>query len=130
MKIDRISYQKLFPLGVYINERIGMEATLDPEDIAEDKLSELKNMVEFTHKSLNPQLYKNGNEPLISGFIPDEQVEKDSKERRIEMFIKEIERCATLDGNNGLLTYRLLANNTPELKEVYDKKFLELSKKQ
>ena len=28
-RFDRVSYQKVFPLGMYINERLGVEMQLD-----------------------------------------------------------------------------------------------------
>ena len=57
MKVDRISYKKIFPLGSYVNETIGMEAQLDEGDDANECLAELKKQVEELHKSTNAGLY-------------------------------------------------------------------------
>lgn len=56
MKIDRISYKKIFQIGSYVNETIGMEAQLDDGDHIPSCLFDLKNRVEAFHKINNPPL--------------------------------------------------------------------------
>src|SRR6516164_2296515 len=45
MKIDRISYQRVFSIGMYQNERIGMEASLDENENPEVAISLLRDKV-------------------------------------------------------------------------------------
>jgi len=82
MKIDRISYQKVFPLGLYINERIGVEVQLDEGDSPEDALLHAKDMVEGFHREQNPHLYEKKTidtphsvEPFVAIEKPEESPE-------------------------------------------------------
>ena len=56
MKVDRISYKKIFPLGSYINETIGVEIDVHTDDAVLDVLAHAKFLVEKFHKDNNPQL--------------------------------------------------------------------------
>jgi hypothetical protein len=56
MKVDRISYKKIFPIQSYVNETIGVEIQLDDTDDWEESFSLAKRMVEKFHKDNNPQL--------------------------------------------------------------------------
>lgn len=49
MKITRISYSRVYSLGNYENEKIGMEATVDEGDDILKSYVELKNAVEHAH---------------------------------------------------------------------------------
>lgn len=50
MKLSQISYQRVYPLGSYSTERIGLEATLDEGENPETALSHLKILVEELHQ--------------------------------------------------------------------------------
>lgn len=56
MKVDRISYKKIFPIGSYINETIGVEVQLDDKDDFHETFQYAKELVEKFHKENNPQL--------------------------------------------------------------------------
>ncbi len=56
MKITAISYQKVFPLAQFVNERIGVEASVDIDDDVDECMKMLKGTVETWHKQLNPNL--------------------------------------------------------------------------
>src|SRR5678809_1053564 len=71
MKIDRAAYTKTFPVGVYW-EKVHLECSLDDTDDPIKAVLLLKEEVEKAHKLANPQLYKNGNEALVEGFVPVE----------------------------------------------------------
>jgi hypothetical protein len=60
MKIDRIHYQKVFPVGAYLTERIGFEASLDEGENADQAVAQMRQMAEDIHKANNPHLYING----------------------------------------------------------------------
>lgn len=67
MKIERITYQKTFPLAPYVNEKIGVEIELSEGDKAEDTLDLAKTIVEGWHKENNPHLYQQeSKEPWVS----------------------------------------------------------------
>ncbi len=57
MIVDRISYKKIFPIGSFVNETIGMEAELEAGDDAQECLVKLKNAIEDLHRKTNPGLY-------------------------------------------------------------------------
>jgi hypothetical protein len=61
MKIERINYQKVFPLGQYINEKLGVEIQLDEGDDFDAAMLAAKEMIEKFHIQNNPQLYSKGN---------------------------------------------------------------------
>ena len=113
MKVDRISYQKLFPLGVYTNERIGMEAQLQDGDVYEDCFAELKKEVEAFHKSTNQQLYQDSDSPVASFQKPD------SKESATERMLTAINTCTEM---KVLETFKLLVKNNQVFQEAYDNK--------
>ena len=56
MNIDRIQYQKVFPISTYCTERIGLEASLDDNENPEEALSKLKIMVDTLHQETLSQL--------------------------------------------------------------------------
>ena len=46
MKIDRILYQKIFPIGPYLNHKIGVEVQLDETDNIDEAYLKAKSKVE------------------------------------------------------------------------------------
>ncbi len=50
MVIDRIQYQKVFPIGSYATERIGLEASLDNGESPETALLKLMQITDELHK--------------------------------------------------------------------------------
>jgi hypothetical protein len=59
MEIIKVSYERIFPLAPYVNEKIGFEATIDGSAESEkEALSKLKLIAEECHKALNPQLFQ------------------------------------------------------------------------
>ena len=118
MKPTMISYQKLFPLGIYINERIGIEMQLDDGDSPEVALAKAKEIVHKFHKDSNPELADS--QPSIpSPELPIAQVQKDSKEEATQRMINEINACAN---KKTLETYRLIAKSSLELQQAFDNK--------
>lgn len=129
MKIDRVSYQRLMPTGMYSNERIGIEAMLDEGEKPEEAISQLKQMVEEFHKQSNPQFYQEGGEvgmaypEILAGREP---ITQDAKEKRVLLLIGDINSCKEV---KVLESYRLIAKQIPEIQSAYEKKMQELSKK-
>lgn len=125
MKTDRITYQKLFPLGMYINERIGVEVQLDEWDDPAECLQAAKNMVEKFYRDSNPQVqlqFTDANEVL-----PEVQMENSKTSDRMAALIKDIDSCKEI---KVLESYSLMAKISPELQAAYDYKMEQLIDKQ
>jgi hypothetical protein len=118
MTVDRISYQKVFPLGMYINERIGVEIQLDKEDSPEYALSKAKEMVESFHKENNKGLHIEVN----SDAIPIQKPEPE--ETRIGLLIQDIESCKDI---KTLESYKFLVKGKQDFQTAYDNKLKELT---
>ena len=143
MKVKTISYQKVFPLGQYINERIGVEIDCNLETESPfELLKEAKEFVEKFHKDSNPQLYQekifgetkdlgwycpkaNITEedlkekmPNVYEFIPTKQT---AKEQQVQNFKTAIETTTNI--KNLLLFDKLVQReNNPILTDVYNLK--------
>lgn len=55
MKIEKVSYQKAYIIGPYLQEKVGFEASIDG-DSPEEVLSKLRKMADDWHKENNPHL--------------------------------------------------------------------------
>lgn len=122
MKIEKIFYQKLFPTGAYSNEKIGIEAIVEPGETAEQCLSAAKAKIDEWHKRNNPQDYM-----ADATVAPTIEVEKDASpvETRVAALIRDINSCKEV---KVLETYRFMVKQDPRLQEAYDKKHKDLSK--
>jgi hypothetical protein len=60
MRIERINYQKVFPCGAYLTERIGFEASMEDWEDPKAVVEELRQMAEDIHREKYPQYYVNG----------------------------------------------------------------------
>lgn len=58
MKIDKISFVKTFATGPYLNDKVGIEISLDEGDDSGTALDIAKKTVEQWHQSANPHLYQ------------------------------------------------------------------------
>jgi hypothetical protein len=82
MKIDRISYQKVFPVGSYLTERISFEASLDEGENPGDAIKQMRQMAEDLHREKFPHYYADGidpkhkEEPFIQIREEEPQVDK------------------------------------------------------
>ncbi len=63
MKIEKVSISRTIPTGPYMNDKIGMEASLEDGETPEAALSELNKRVTEWHKAEHPRLYQNGAAP-------------------------------------------------------------------
>lgn len=120
--IKTVNYQKLFPVGAYLNERIGFEASVDEGQDPLEVLSQLKSLADKFHKESNPQLDGVTADPEK---LPEQQVQAD---RRIGIMADDIMGCTEI---KVLETYKLLTRNNAELRDVYENRMIQLqSKKQ
>lgn len=132
MKITTISYSKTIPTGPYMNERIGIEAELEENELPEAALSKAKLLIDKWHIENNPQLYadvlhgRNGSDELFTSA-------KDNATfitQPIGLSIESIQSCKSI---KELEIYELLIDKTKdqELKRklfmAYEEKFKELN---
>ncbi len=115
-----ISYQRVFPLGSYSTERIGLEATLDKGENPETALSNLKTMVEELHqetlKSLPTDDFR---VTTVRDVVEEEPMEK------IKGMITVINLCSTTTALERFKPQVDRENNT-ELTEAYNNKLKSL----
>lgn len=57
MKITKVSYQKAFWIGSYLQDKAGVEIELEEGETPEQALTEAKGRLEQWHKEVNPLLY-------------------------------------------------------------------------
>jgi hypothetical protein len=122
--IKTVSYQKLFPLGMYCNERIGVEVELGDNQDPMKALEEAKRLTEEFHKQSNPEIYNNVDEetPVLAMIKKEEKKNLSTQDR----LIVDISTCTEL---KVLESYKLLSKKYPEIQDAYDKKYAELSTK-
>jgi len=118
MIVDRISYKKIFPLGSYTTEHIGLEASLDEGENPETALSNLKTMVEELHQETLKSL---STDDFRGTHVRDVVEENPS----IKAIREEMLACTKISETNakgveiGLMAYAGAASKYPELNETY-----------
>ncbi len=120
MKLSQISYQRVYPLGSYSTERIGLEATLDEGENPETALSHLKILVEELHQETLKSLPKDDFRGTHVRNVVEEP--QDKIERTM---IEEMEACSSYP---EIQSFRFTIKNADE-QAVYDRKTNELSPK-
>jgi DNA primase len=58
MRIERINYQKVFPAGSYLTERIGFEASLEEGEDQRSAIEQMRQMAEDIHREKYPHYYE------------------------------------------------------------------------
>ena len=120
MKLSQISYQRVYPLGSYSTERIGLEATLDEGENPETALSHLKILVEELHQETLKSLSTDDFRGTHVRDIVEEPVDGVKK-----TMIEEMEACSSYP---EIQSFRFTIKNADE-QAVYDRKTNELSPK-
>ena len=145
MKITKVKFEKLFPVGAYLNEKIGFEAEIDfgynmdkqmtePMESAESVLSQLRQLAEDCHKEKYPHLYNGNEQQEVQGTtitnIPTEAPNHNDKERSREEVIAAhlitIGECKTLR-NLEMFANMVQRENDDRLYEAYNNKKKELT---
>jgi hypothetical protein len=127
MKVDRISYQRVYPIGLYVNERIGVEIQVDEGEDSTEVFNHAKKMVDGWHESGKALLPTDV--PLAENNYIDEGIngapQSDSfPEVGMQAAIK---TCSSVP---VLKTFRKLIydiQKDPVLMEMYENKLRELS---
>lgn len=122
MKITTVSYQKAFVIGPYLQEKVGLEASLDPGDDEQGVLEWLKEKVEKFHADNNPEQVDNAFNALTQAVITEKPIPAD---QRIAVIIADIYSCKEL---KVLESYKLMVKGNPELETAYEEMKNKLSK--
>jgi len=127
MRVDKISYQKIFPTGMmYLNHKIGVEIQVEEKDDWEECFQLAKRMVEKWNLESNPSYAAameytkpteitsglNGSQPTIT------QVEKPIRDT-VDNIIDDINSCKEL---KVLESYKLIAKTNERIQEAYTNK--------
>lgn len=128
MKTTKVTYLKTFPLGQFINEKIGIEIELNEGDDIQSALAFARSECELNHKANNAHLYKDQEtmaeqEPVVIWGEPLRKTEPQKLSQK-ELIISEINKCQS---QKQLKEWNLLASKYPETKELYDLKLKQLS---
>jgi hypothetical protein len=125
-KITRsLSYEMVNGFGLKLWDKLGAEMEVSPTDNPKEGYSHMKMLIEEVHKESFP-----GFESILvhdSHEVPNKQVDKPKMSDEEEL-IQSINKCASLEGADGLLSYRIPAASNPSAKSAYDLK-LKLLKK-
>lgn len=103
MNITSVSYVKLFPLGMYINEKIGVEVSLEAGEDAMLALDTARNLVHEYHEKNNPIPFAGVTAIADNPTIPNVQVDKEpepklTKEEKQKKYITD---TTTIEGLMG-----------------------------
>lgn len=112
MKPVLVSYHRLFPLGNFANERIGVDVSLDEKDSPEAALDMARSIVEEYHKKNNPEEMGGTHERII----------EQSPENPVQSIIHDIKNCKDL---STLQTYRLIAATNQLIQDAFNTKLKE-----
>lgn len=130
MKIEKVIISRTIPTGPYMNDKIGIEASLEPGESESEVLAILSKKIDSWHRQANPHLYQESSEftPIYKGGTIDKPntngpipiISKDKE--RIEIAIDNAETIDDL--RNVKAKYDLMPAS---LLKSYNKKMAELS---
>ena len=126
----RIKYEQLFPTASFLNCRIGLETEIEESsnnaEYIRIELDYLKSLVNEFHQKEFPQFYDKG-KPTFTYTGEEEQLPVvQSPKKKIagfDHFANEIRKTPTIE---ELETYRVLANNTPGMIEIFNEQLEKL----
>ena len=122
MKLSQISYQRVYPIGSYATERIGLEATLDEGENPETALSHLKILVEELHQETLKSLPTDDFRGTHVRSVVEEPVDK------IQSWKTVISMCTSITALERFKP-QVDRENNQELTEAYNNKLQSLQKK-
>jgi hypothetical protein len=128
MRIEKINYQKLYPIGNFLNERVGFEASIDENDDPQQALAQLKEMADKFHEKNNAE-----NNHQESGESPENSSHKENSEPKPpqEIQIGNIEAGIRSCRDIKILeTYRLIIKKDAGLQKAYDEMMEKLTPKE
>ena len=132
----KVIVHPLLPTGNFLNCRIGVEMDY-PDDFSLEQAINIEwDKLLAIHMKRYPHLYNEKGEPLYEKAPMDDEcrgvkvrdIEPEVPLNPKESLIQSILQCTTLDGADGLLSFKKLAENNAEIKAVYDLQLLKLKK--
>jgi hypothetical protein len=121
MKIEKVSYQKAYVIGPYLQEKVGFEASIDG-DSPEEVLSKLRKMADEWHRANNPLL-----QPGAEVGPSIQEIQEQKPRNTVSFLVEDIKSCTEL---KVLESYRILAKTKPELQAAYDEMLEKLTPRQ
>lgn len=139
MKITTVSLSRTIPTGPYMNDKIGMEATLEEGESESDALHTLSARIEKWHKENSPHLYQDDKQPFIPGtdfpphmkteitFGPPPVIDYGKHSQNPEDILEEIKSASSLE---ILKSFKVIAGSpgNEELYKAYNSRVKELMK--
>lgn len=119
MKPTKVTYEELFPIGSYLNARLGLEFSISNESDIEPTLDKAKKLLSDWHKKNFPLMYIDE--------VPNKTYFDAPQEQRIqtpEEIITEIGTCMSI---KLLETYRFVAQTNTNIMYAYHKKLKNLT---
>lgn len=125
----KVTYQRMYPIGQYLNEKIGFEMELGPDALTTEteileSVEHLKKLCDQAHQKLNPGLYT---ENTVTGEVsmgtPVTQIQRPSN--TIEALMQDINSCKDVV---VLQSYKFLVQKDQQLLDTYNQKLKELQK--
>jgi hypothetical protein len=117
MNIISVNYNRTYSIGPFLNEKIGVEATIEEGDNPIEVLKSLKELADSFNKIANPHLEESQPpEPIV---LPIAQIEKPIGKSMVEQIM-------SCDSMKVLESYKLLVKNNDEWKAAYDSKYNQL----
>lgn len=92
MKLEKIIYQKAFVIGAYLQEKVGVEISIDEQDDPDTVFKDAKALVEKWHIENNPHL---------SESLPEIQLREDKISEVDEELQKFMAALATFSTEEG-----------------------------
>ncbi len=117
MNIDRIAYQKVFPIGSYATERIGLEATLDIGENPEEALTKLKTITNELHIATMFEL--EGYRGTSVREIGEQEQQVDKVPDELQDALDGIEKCQDM---SELKNWWTLSKSNLKLSQAYKAK--------
>jgi hypothetical protein len=117
MNIKSVTYQKVYAIGAYITERIGVEASVDEGQDPKFVLAELKKLCDEVNTANNPHLTET--QPSEPTTLPTLKVEREIQP--IDKQIMEITDPVVLK------TFETFCKNNPALKELYETRLKQIT---
>lgn len=121
----KVSYTRSYPIGAFLQEKIGFEIDADDNASSIAILQMLKDLCDEAHKKLNQGLYIEGNtngysQPPSNPYpqpIPEQQVERTPRQATIDQLILEISTCKDM---KNIEVYKWMLRQYPEIRDAYD----------
>lgn len=129
MKIEKIYFEQLFPTGNFSNVRMGMEISMEENDVVLEAYDSAKKLVNASFNALHPEVTATLHD-FNTGQPSSPQTAKEEWE---DAMIKEIGKMNQIDEVNaigvqtGLLAYSTAASQSQRVKDAYEKRMEELS---